>query len=48
MSTIDKNGNKVFIDRTDKKYKGEPLRKIIDLDNIGIYWNTKPCILIGV
>lgn len=38
--TCDENGNKKYIDRTDKKYSLEPLRKSLTLQNFGIYWIT--------
>ncbi|KAL4462680.1 hypothetical protein ABPG74_000510 [Tetrahymena malaccensis] len=38
--TIDKQGEKTFIDRTVQANKNEPTRKLLMISNAGIYWNA--------
>lgn len=40
VHTANGNWDKQFIDRTDEKYKLLPLRKKVQLKNLGIYWNA--------
>ena len=38
INTCNKQWEKKYIDRTDEKFKLEPLRKKLLLKNLGIYW----------
>ncbi len=37
--TVNENDEPVFVDRTKKEFKNEPLRKRLVMSNFGIYWN---------
>ncbi|EGR30928.1 PH domain protein [Ichthyophthirius multifiliis] len=39
--TTNKNGEKVFVDRTLSENKNESMRKLLMISNAGIYWNAK-------
>lgn len=38
--TINKDGEKTFIDRTIEENKNETIRKLLIISNAGIYWNA--------
>ncbi len=38
--TTNKNGEKIFVDRTNNENKNEPMRKLLVISNAGIYWNA--------
>jgi hypothetical protein len=38
---VNKNGQDEFIDRSKPEYKNEPLRKRLDLRNLGVYWSSR-------
>lgn len=38
--TTDKDGTRKFIDRTQKEFMHEPMRKTLILSNLGVYWNS--------
>lgn len=41
LTTVNKNGQDEFIDRSKPEYKNEPLRKRLELRNFGVYWSSK-------
>lgn len=40
INTTDKNGMKCFVDRTNENNKDEPTRKLLEVSNAGMYWNS--------
>lgn len=38
--TTNQNGLKTFVDRTDAANKNEPMRKLLTISNVGLYWTA--------
>jgi vacuolar protein sorting-associated protein 13A/C len=41
LYTVNAKGESEYIDRNKPEYANEPLRKKLELSNLGIYWNEK-------
>lgn len=41
MNTVNRNGVEEYIDRTKPENQGEPIRKHLQLVNMGVYWSRK-------
>jgi hypothetical protein len=41
LYTVNAKGEPEYIDRSKPEFAGEPLRKRLELYNIGVYWNEK-------